>query len=54
MFATCETPGCGNMAAPIPIPAEAVTVICGVCGNPITDLTTTPPEPVTEVPEWLL
>lgn len=53
MHATCHTVGCFNAEIPIPIPADAEAVVCGVCGHPITDLTDTPPELPTEVPSWL-
>ena len=53
MHATCETTGCENHGVPIPIPDDYGTVTCGPCGQPITDLTDTPPELPTEVPSWL-
>ena len=53
MFATCHTEGCENGLQPIEIPNDPDLVLCGPCGQPITDLTTTPPELPTEVPEWL-
>lgn len=53
MHATCRTPGCGNYAVPIPVPEDPGDVVCGPCGQPITDLTTAPPELPTEVPSWL-
>ena len=54
MYATCETEGCGNAYIPVPLPNDYGTVICGPCGVQITSFTDTPPDPVTEVPEWLL
>jgi len=53
VYATCHTTGCGNEHIPIPIAEVPGTVVCGPCGQPITDLTETPPELPTEVPQWL-
>lgn len=53
MFATCHTEGCENGLQPIEIPNDPDLVLCGPCGQPITDLTDTPPELPTEVPQWL-
>ena len=53
MYAICHTEGCGNGRVPIPVPDDAGTVVCGPCGQPITDLTDTSPELPTEVPSWL-
>ena len=53
MYATCHTMGCENAAVPIPIPEAPGTVVCGPCGQPITDLSDTPPELPKEVPAWL-
>lgn len=53
MYATCHTPTCENQGVPILVPEDAETVVCGPCGQPITDLSTTPPELPTEVPSWL-
>lgn len=58
MWATCHTAGCGNENAPIDVQTtyidedgqeqQAGSVICGVCGNPIDDLSETQPEPQPE------
>lgn len=53
MHATCHTNGCENQGIPIPIPEDAGAVVCGVCGEPITDLATEPTALPTEVPSWL-
>ena len=53
MYAICHTEGCGNAGLGIQIPVDAGTVVCGPCGQPITDLTETPPEQPKEVPSWL-
>ena len=53
VYATCRTDGCLNALIPIDIQEGAATVVCGPCGQPITDLTDTPPELPTEVPTWL-
>jgi hypothetical protein len=40
--ATCHTEGCANadLAIPLQVPDEPdPTVVCGVCGQPVTDLT---------------
>lgn len=52
MYATCHTPDCGNAEAPIPVPADAGTVLCGVCSQPITDLAETTPNLPEELPPW--
>lgn len=53
MYAICRTEGCGNAGLGIRVPDDAGTVVCGPCGQPITDLSETPPELPTEVPSWL-
>jgi len=35
------------------VPDDAEQVVCGPCGQPITDLTDTSPELPMEVPSWL-
>ena len=52
MIATCHTEGCGNADVPIDVGSLTYTddegtvwestVSCGVCGQPITDLTDSP------------
>jgi hypothetical protein len=54
MHATCHTPACENAETPIPIPADPGDVVCGPCGQPITDLTATPPALPEEMPTWEL
>ena len=54
MYATCETEGCGNAYVPVPLPDDYGAVICGPCGSKITNVSDVAPEPITEVPEWLL
>lgn len=41
-MATCHTEDCGNaeIAIPVRLVDENTTVTCGVCGQPITDVTT--------------
>ena len=53
IYATCETSGCGNAFIPIPIPDDAVGVVCGPCGNPVTNITDIKPEEGTVLPEWI-
>ena len=53
MFATCETVGCGNSCLPIQIPDDAVNVVCGVCGNQITNITDIKPTEGTVLPGWI-
>lgn len=48
-IATCHTPGCGNNGVPIEVGWDDAwgpgpNVSCGVCGEPITDVTTTEEE----------
>ena len=54
-YVTCGTVGCDSYGAQIHItyPEHVDGVLCGVCGNLITDVSDAPSEPVTEVPEWL-
>lgn len=52
MHATCHTSGCENQGIPIRIPEDADTVVCGVCSQPITDVTDTPTELPEELPPW--
>lgn len=54
-YATCSTPGCESAGVTIEVirTSAAVPIVCGPCGQPITDLTDTPPELPTEVPSWL-
>ena len=53
MYAICHTEGCGNAGLGMQVPDDAEVVACGPCGQPITDLSGTPPELPTEVPSWL-
>lgn len=53
MYATCETSGCGNAYKPVPLPADYGTVICGPCGNPVTNITDIKPNEGTVLPEWI-
>lgn len=53
MYATCETPGCWNELKPLGVPAD-VTVMCGVCGQEVTNITDIRPEEGTVLPEWIL
>lgn len=53
MYAICHTEGCGNAGLGMRVPVDAEAVVCGPCGQPISDLAKTPPELPTEVPSWL-
>lgn len=53
MFATCETAGCVNSYQPIPIGETDGVVICGPCGEPVTNITDIKPEEGTVLPEWI-
>ena len=53
MYATCETPDCWNEMKPLEVPADA-TVICGVCGQEVTNITDIKPEEGTVLPQWIL
>ena len=51
--ATCHTPDCGNNGVPIPVQWDDAwgpgpNVSCGVCGQPITDVTPTEATPTEE------
>lgn len=52
MWVTCETTGCGNGGKPIELVDPAENVICGPCGQPITDKSTTAPALPEEMPTW--
>ena len=52
MYATCETPGCWNEMKPLEVPAD-VTVVCGPCGNPVTNITDIKPEEGRVLPGWI-
>lgn len=52
MYATCETEDCVSYMVPIVVSGEWL-VICGPCGQPVTDISTIPPEQVKELPEWI-
>jgi len=55
MWATCHTAGCGNEDISLDVQTTYIdengeeqqvgSVMCGVCGNPITDLSPEPPSP---------
>lgn len=53
MYAICHTEDCGNAGLGIQVPDDAGTVVCGPCGQQITDLSETSPELPMEVPSWL-
>ena len=53
MYATCETPGCWNEMKPLEVPAD-VTVMCGACGQEVTNITDVKPEEGTVLPQWIL
>ena len=53
MYATCETPDCWNELKPLEVPAD-VTVMCGVCGQEVTNITDIKPEEGTVLPQWIL
>lgn len=56
-YAVCGTAGCENagrtIPATVPAPVSSALVTCGACAKTITNITTAPPTPDTEVPEWL-
>ena len=54
MFGTCENEACTSYMWPCPIPADHGAVICGPCGNPVTNITDIKPEEGTVLPEWIL
>ena len=53
MYATCETPDCWNELKPLEVPTD-VTVMCGVCGQEVTNITDVRPEEGTVLPQWIL
>ena len=54
VWATCLTEGCINFGIPIhTVVPEGGDIICGPCGQPVTDISTIPPEQVKELPEWI-
>ena len=57
MFATCNASGCDNYLEPIAFEypdGEVVTVVCGSCASPVTDLSEVKPELGKELPAWIL
>ena len=53
MFAACETTGCRNELKPLEVPDD-VTVVCGPCGTPVTNITDIKPTEGTVLPQWIL
>lgn len=53
MYATCETPGCWNEMKPLEVPVD-VTVMCGVCGQEVANITDIKPTEGTVLPQWIL
>ena len=53
MFASCETTDCPSAWQPVHVVGD-VTVMCGVCGNQITNITEIKPEEGTVLPQWIL
>ena len=53
MYATCETEGCENAYVPIPLPPDYGQILCGPCGNPITNITDIEPVEGQVLPEWI-
>lgn len=53
MYATCHTEGCTNQGIPIKVPDDIDTIVCGVCSQTITDVTTEPTALPEEIPPWL-
>ena len=53
IWATCRTEGCGSNGIPIHIVGKPpFSIICGPCGQPVTDISYTEPEEGEELPEW--
>ena len=52
MFAACETTGCWNELKPLEVPDD-VTVVCGPCGKPVTNITDIKPEEGRVLPGWI-
>lgn len=52
MHAICHTPSCSNQGIPIEVPADTEAVVCGVCDQPVTDVTTTSPTLPEDLPPW--
>ena len=53
MYATCETEDCVSYMVPIVVSGEWL-VICGPCGQPVTDITDIKPTEGTVLPQWIL
>ena len=53
MYATCETVGCGNAYQPILVPDTDMGVVCGPCGNPVTNITDIKPTEGQVLPGWI-
>ena len=52
LYATCETTDCPSAWQPAQVVGD-VTVMCGVCGNQITNITNIKPDEGTVLPEWI-
>lgn len=52
LWATCLTPDCVNEGEPVQLTDPEMLVICGPCGQPITDKSTTAPALPEEMPTW--
>lgn len=54
-WATCTTDGCANRGLAISvITDEEATIVCGPCGNQVTDIADIKPEEGTVLPQWIL
>lgn len=52
MYGTCENTDCVSYMYPCPLPDDYGTVICGPCGNPVTNIEVNGPVEPKEMPTW--
>lgn len=53
IWATCGTPGCISQGTPIRVDEPETIVVCGPCGQPVTNITDIKPTEGTVLPEWI-
>ena len=54
VWATCLTGGCGNFWEPIhTVAPDGGDILCGPCGEPVTNITDIEPTEGRVLPEWI-
>ncbi|MCQ9367944.1 hypothetical protein NQ036_06760 [Brevibacterium sp. 91QC2O2] len=52
IYATCQTPGCPEHGTQTELTDPMPIIVCGVCGQEITDKTSQPTPLPEEMPAW--